>query len=68
MWNILLTLIIIILIFMFNPLKNVDLKPGGTVDKKTQSEVNQVVNQAQQQVDYAKQLQQQEQQTLNVQQ
>jgi len=65
MWNLLLTLIIIIIIFMFNPLKNIDLKPGGTVDKKTQTEVNQVVNQAQQQVDYAKQMQQQEQQTVD---
>lgn len=65
MWNILLVLIIAIIIFAFNPLKSVDFRPQTQVDSKTQNEVNQVVNQATQQVDYAKQMQQQENQTLN---
>lgn len=65
MWNILIVVIIAFILFMVNPLKWSDIKPSKTVDKKTQSAVNQVVNQAQQQVDYARQMQQQEQQTVN---
>lgn len=58
MWNILIVIIVAVIIFMFNPLKGVDLKPGGSVDKKTQNEVNSVVNEATQQVNQARQLQQ----------
>ena len=59
MWNILIAIIIIAIIFMLNPLKFADLKPSVGVDKKTQSEVNQVVNDTQKQVDYARKMQQQ---------
>lgn len=41
-----------------------DLKPSAQVDKKTKNEVNQVVNDVQQQVDYARQLQQQQQTSM----
>ena len=61
MWNLLLTLIVIIIIFMLNPLKFTDLKPTTHVEKKTQTEVNQVVDEATNQVNYARQMQQQEQ-------
>ena len=62
MWNILIAIIVIAIIFMLNPLKFADLKPSAGVDKKTQSEVNQVVDDAQKQVDYARKMQQEEQQ------
>lgn len=65
MWNILIVLIIAVIIFAFNPFKNVDLKPSTQVDKKTQTEVNQVVTQTEQQVNYAKQLQRQESNNLD---
>ena len=64
MWNILVVLIIAIIIFAFNPFKNFDFKPSAHVDKKTQNEVNQVVTQTEQQVNYAKQLQRQESNSL----
>lgn len=65
MWNFLIVLIIAIVIWMLNPLAKVDLRPPTQVDKKTQSEVNQVVNEAQKQVDYARQMQQQQQETAD---
>lgn len=64
MWNILIVIIIAVIIWAFNPLARVNLKPSTHVDKKTQNEVNKVVDQTQQQVDYARQLQQQEQKSL----
>lgn len=64
MWNILIVIIIAVVIWAFNPLKGVNLHQSNQVDKKTKNEVNQVVNQATQQVDYARQLQQQENNSL----
>lgn len=64
MWNILIVIIIAIVIFMLNPLKFEGIKPSGGVDKKTKTEVNAVVNETQKQVEYARQLQQQEQENL----
>ncbi len=61
MWNILIVFIIAIVIFLINPFKNVDFKESVKQEQKTKNEVNQVVNEVQQQVDYARQLQQQEQ-------
>lgn len=58
MWNILIVIIIAIIIWAFNPLAHVNLKSPTQVDTKTQNEVNQVLNQTQQQIDYAKQIQQ----------
>lgn len=65
MWNILIVIIIAIIIFALNPLKDihpVHFQYKGYVPQKTRNEVNQKVNEVQQQVDYARQLQQQEQQ------
>lgn len=61
MLNVLIVLIIAIIIFAFNPLKNVNFKQSVQQEQKTKNEVNQVVNGVQQQVDYARQVQQQEQ-------
>lgn len=72
MWNILIVFIIAIVIFMINPFKNVSFKESVKQEQKTKNEVNQVVNDVQQQVDYARQMgineMQQEQQTQNNQQ
>lgn len=65
MWNILIVIIIAIIIWAFNPLAHVDLKSPNGVDKKTMDNVNQVENQAIQQVNKARQAQQQELQNLN---
>lgn len=65
MWNILIVLIIAIVIWMINPLSHSAMKPASGVDKKTQNEVNQVVNDVQKQVDYAQQIQNEQQQNLN---
>lgn len=66
MWNFLIVLLIAVIVWAFNPFKSIDLSPTSThVDKKTQTEVNQVVDQATQQVDYARKMQQQEQQQEN---
>lgn len=65
MWNILIVLIILAIIWAFNPLAHVNLKSPTQLDKKTKNEVNQVVNDATQQVNYARQMQQQEQDALN---
>lgn len=65
MWNILIVIIIAIVIFFINPFKDfhpTSLKYKGYVPQKTRDEVNQKVNEVQQQVDYARQIQQQEQQ------
>lgn len=56
MWNILIVFIIAIIIFMINPFKNVSFKQSVQQEQKTKNEVNQVVNDVQQQVDYAKQM------------
>ena len=63
MWNILVVVIIVIVIWLFNPLLHLkSILPVG-VDKKTIQEVNQVQNEAISQVNKARQLQQQEQQS-----
>lgn len=65
MWNILIVLLIAIAIWAFNPLTRFNPKnPISGVSKKTKNEVNQIQNEAQQQVDYARQMQQQEQKSL----
>lgn len=65
MWNILIVLIIAIIIFAFNPLKGVNFKQSVQQTQKTKNEVNQVVNDVQQQVDYARQMQSEQQKSLN---
>ena len=65
MWNILIVLVIAAIIFLFNPLKPSDLKPGGSVDKKTQTQVNQVETEAVNQVNHARQIQHQQEQTID---
>lgn len=66
MWNILIVLIIAIIIWMVNPLAHIDNKtPIGGVSEKTRQEVNQVQDEATRQVEYARQIQQQEQQNLD---
>lgn len=62
MWDILIVLIIAIFIFAFNPLKGVNFKQSVQQTQKNQSEVNQVVNDVQQQVNYARQMQSEQQQ------
>jgi len=65
MWNILIVIIIAIIIFAINPFKGVSFKQSAQQDQKTRSEVNQKVNEVQQQVDYARQMQSQEKESLN---
>ena len=67
MWNILIVLIITIIIWALNPLAHLDSKsPIGGVSQKTKDEVNQIQNEAQQQVDYARKMQkQQEKEIIN---
>jgi len=65
MWNVLIVIIIAAAIWIANPFKGFDLKPTAGVDKKTQTEVNSVVNEATQQVSQARQLQQEEQNNSN---
>lgn len=64
MWNIIIVLIIAMIIFMFNPLKGINFKQSEQETQKTKTEVNQVVEQTQQQVDYARQMQHTEQSNL----
>lgn len=66
MWNILIVIIIAVIIWAFNPLAHLksDMPVGG-VSKKTRDEVNQVQNEAIEQVNRARMLQQQEQQALD---
>lgn len=65
MWNILIVIIIAVLIWMMNPLSHSSIKPTPKVEKKTINEVNQVLDNTQQQVDYARKMQQEEQNNLN---
>ena len=65
MWNVLVVIVVALVIWMLNPLKPSDLKPTVGVSKKTQSEVNQAINEAQKQVDYSRQMQKEEQNQLN---
>lgn len=65
MWNILIVIIIAAIIWAFNPLLHSELKPNVGVDKKTQTQVEQVQNEAIEQVNQARQIQQQEQQTVD---
>lgn len=65
MWNILIAIIVITIIFMLNPLKFTDLKPSAGVEHQSKNEVNQVVNDVQKQVDYAHLMQQQEQENVS---
>lgn len=61
MWNVLIVIIIAIILWMFNPLAHLSQKtPTGNVNKQTTQDVNKFVNGVQQQVDYSKQLQQQQ--------
>lgn len=68
MWNILIVLIIAIVVWMFGPAVNFN---GQSVHKSIDSRVKQqktakeVTNEVQKQVDYARQLQQEEQNRLN---
>ena len=64
MWNILIVIVIAAIIWAFNPLLHNELKPGGSVDKKTQTHVDQVENAAIQQVNQARELQRQEANTV----
>lgn len=66
MWNILIVIIIAVVIWAFNPLAHLksDMPVGG-VSKQTRDEVNQVQNDAIEQVNRARMLQQQEQQDAN---
>jgi len=57
MWNILIVLIIAVIIWLMNPLKDINIKQSVQQKQKTQSEVNQVVNDVQKQVDYARKIQ-----------
>lgn len=61
MWNILIVIIIAAVIWFFNPLLHNQILPKPGVDKKTVNEVNQKVLEVQQQVDFAKQMQNQPQ-------
>lgn len=66
MWNFLIVIIIAIIIWAANPLAH--LKSGTPitgVSQKTKNEVNQVQNEAIEQVNQARKLQQQEQNSLN---
>lgn len=65
MWNILIVIIIAIIIWAFNPLGHFSPKQSVENQQKTISRVNQVENEAIQQVNQARQFQQQEQQNLN---
>ena len=56
MWQVLLTLIIIAVLFLANPPKNTSFKS----DKKTQNQVEQKVNEVTQTVQYAREVQQRE--------
>ncbi|MDD3437715.1 MAG: hypothetical protein PHC64_11240 [Candidatus Gastranaerophilales bacterium] len=62
MLNIFIVLIIVAVIWVFNPLKFTNFKSPLKLDKKTRSEVNRVVDQTTQQVNYARQMQKREQQ------
>ncbi len=59
MWNILIVLIIAAIVWFFNPLLHFNFNaPKSTLNKNTKNEVNQVIDQTQQQIDYARQMQQ----------
>lgn len=57
MWNIILTLIVLIVIFMLNPLRFVDFNKSAPQEQKTRSEVNKVVDETTYQVERARQIQ-----------
>ena len=66
MWNFLIVIIIAVIIWVANPLTHFDPKtPLGGVSQKTRNDVNQIQNDAIQQVNQARQLNQQEQNDLN---
>ena len=66
MWNILIVIIIAVVIWAFNPLAHMKSDtPIGGVSKKTRDEVNQVQNDAIEQVNRARMIQQQEQQSVD---
>lgn len=65
MWNILIVVIIALIIWMFNPLQHISLKPTPGVEKKTLNEVNQVESEAVNQVNYARQVQKQQQEQID---
>ncbi len=58
MWNILIVIIIAAVVWMLNPLLHFNFNtPKTTINKNTKNEINQVIDQTQQQVDYARQMQ-----------
>lgn len=63
MWNFLIVIIIALIIWMLNPLTF--FKQSAGVDKKTKTEVNSVLDDTTKQVDKARQLQKEEQKTLD---
>jgi len=65
MWNILIVIIIAAIIWAFNPLLHNEIKPTAGVDKKTQTQVNQIENQAINQVNQARQIQKQQENAIN---
>ena len=65
MWNFLIVIIIAIVICMLNPLAHFNEKTPNGVDKKTINEVNQVESEAFKQINQARQMQQQEQESID---
>ena len=66
MLRIIIVLVIVIIIWMLNPLTNsFNFTPQTKLDKKTKNEINQVVNQAQQQANNASNIQYQEKTSLD---
>jgi len=65
MWNILIVIVIAAIIWAFNPLLHNELKPTVGVDKKTQTQVEQVQNEAIEQVNQARQIQKQQEQSID---
>ena len=66
MWNILIVIIIAIIIWAFNPLAHLNPKTSlGGIDQETRNDINQVENQAIQQVNQARQIQKEQENTLD---
>lgn len=65
MWNFLIVIIIAIVIWVLNPLAHFNQNSPNGVDKKTINEVNQVQNEAFKQINQARQMQQQEQESFD---
>ena len=63
MWGLLITILLAAIIFMINPFKSMNFKSPTDV-KRTENQVNQVVEDVSAQVEYARNLQQAEQERL----